>query len=906
MKTGTVHFGWKSKRRSSLPGARVTRVADGIKRLTSVAVLLFVIPAGWADEPGVTSRIDFDIRQQRADLALTEFAEQADLTLVVPRDLLLDKQANALIGSYTLQDGVEILLAGTGLTPKFGKQIVLSITADATSVGGGKAMKTDKSKGVAVLIASVLTGGVGAQEAGIQQNEEKSPGKMDEIVVTGTNIRGAAPVGASVTILNRADIELSGVSDLPQLLRRIPQNFNGGITAQTQTGAGGAQGTAYSVGGTGFNLRGLGNDATLTLINGRRFAATGIGNFFDVSSIPLEAVERVEILNDGAAALYGADAVGGVVNIILKDDFDGATTTVRYGAVTDGGHDDFQVSQSLGWRWNRGGAFVSLQYTDRDPLFADERSFTQAADDPRSILPEQDNYSIYVGFDHFVADNIELFANLLATERDSELVYTVAGATNLSITNSRQASVAFGARTDIRESWQAEFSASFSRSDTSSSTVSPTSVLDNDIVSDGLVVEFKADGEIIDLPGGAAKLAVLGQFRREVFNDKLAFISSVPVDLDRDVVALSSEIYLPLVTDKNGRPGLRSLQLSIAGRIEEYSDFGTSTNPKIGVAYEPVKGIAVRSTFGTSFLAPQLFELNDFASFGLLLSGPDPLSESGTSVFYQRAGNSSQLKAEEADTWTVGLDFNPPALAGFNASLTYFNVEFDNRIDIPIGVFAVDALTRPDLVPFITRTPPQSVLDEIQAGRLLNFSGLPDAEAIASAVALLDSRLTNLAASRTDGVDFSFSYDLTSGLGDVSFTADGTYFFTWEEQVLPELPVNRILNTTYNPIDFNLRAGLSISNGGVVGGLFVNYRDDYTDTVFDPGATIDSFTTVDLSLSFSPEGAGLFAGLSLQLSVLNALDEDPPFVASGLGINYDGANGNPIGRFVSFELTKHW
>src|SRR5690606_31931103 len=130
---------------------------------------------------------------------------------------------------------------------------------------------------------------------------------------------------------DRQDIERSGYATTQDLVRSLPQNLST-VSDTTFGAANGGIDTGY--GGSGVNLRGLGSESTLVLVNGRRLAAAGRGDFVDVSLIPLSAVERVEILTDGASAIYGSDAVGGVVNLILRKNFEGAETRLRYGAVS--------------------------------------------------------------------------------------------------------------------------------------------------------------------------------------------------------------------------------------------------------------------------------------------------------------------------------------------------------------------------------------------------------------------------------------------------------------------------------------------------------------------------------------------------------------------------------------------
>jgi len=130
----------------------------------------------------------------------------------------------------------------------------------------------------------------------------------------------------------------------------IPQNFNGGASESTVISVTGGGNAVNTVAGTGVNLRGLGNDSTLVLVNGHRVAPGNLfGNFVDISSIPLYAVERVEVVTDGASAIYGSDAVGGVVNIILGRNLDGAETRARYGRVTNGSTHERKSARQSAW-----------------------------------------------------------------------------------------------------------------------------------------------------------------------------------------------------------------------------------------------------------------------------------------------------------------------------------------------------------------------------------------------------------------------------------------------------------------------------------------------------------------------------------------------------------------------------
>ena len=192
-----------------------------------------------------------------------------------------------------------------------------------------------------------------------------------EIVVTGSRIRGVGAVGQNVISVDRGDIIKAGAQTTGDLLRQVPQVVNLGADESH----GGAQnGTANVTSGTGINLRGIGPAATLVLLNGRRLPNSGTqGQFTDPSVIPTIAVQRVEVVADGASAIYGSDAVAGVVNFILRNDYQGLETDARYGF--GDGYSEYQVSALGGVHWASGHAMLAYERTYHSSLSGDSRDF---------------------------------------------------------------------------------------------------------------------------------------------------------------------------------------------------------------------------------------------------------------------------------------------------------------------------------------------------------------------------------------------------------------------------------------------------------------------------------------------------------------------------------------------------
>jgi iron complex outermembrane recepter protein len=199
-----------------------------------------------------------------------------------------------------------------------------------------------------------------AQDAPAQE-----PADAGEIVVTGSRIaRDAADASTPLAIIDAEEIKLSGAMNVDKVLNDTPQFVaatNGGATANTVP-AGSAAGAAY------VNLRGFGPTRSLTLVNGRRFAIFGPEQITDLNTIPTALIERTEVVTGGSSAVYGSDAITGVVNFIMKDDFEGVQVGGQYGFDSATSTPTYSADLTLGGNFSegRGNAVVSLNYMKRD------------------------------------------------------------------------------------------------------------------------------------------------------------------------------------------------------------------------------------------------------------------------------------------------------------------------------------------------------------------------------------------------------------------------------------------------------------------------------------------------------------------------------------------------------------
>ncbi|MBI3714743.1 MAG: TonB-dependent receptor plug domain-containing protein [Betaproteobacteria bacterium] len=157
--------------------------------------------------------------------------------------------------------------------------------------------------------------------------------KVEKVEVTGSSIkRIEGETALPVLVVSKEEIVRSGATNTEELLKSVSTTSTNGSTSAANTGAGGGQGGGGSQ--SLISLRGLGSARTLVLINGRRTAPAGGNSAVDVSTIPLTAIERLDVLKDGASAVYGSDAVAGVINFILRKDYKGTEITASYGAPT--------------------------------------------------------------------------------------------------------------------------------------------------------------------------------------------------------------------------------------------------------------------------------------------------------------------------------------------------------------------------------------------------------------------------------------------------------------------------------------------------------------------------------------------------------------------------------------------
>ncbi len=327
-------------------------------------ILLFWVFAGHCY--AIEKRLFFDIPEQRADSALREFSAQARQQVLFPYEKIRAFTTNSIRGEYTTEEAINALLQGTGLTYSFSRYNVLTVIVSDEGSG-------DTSSG--------RSGALG-QENAAQGNRLNT---LDEVVVVGS--RGAPrSVGDSavpVDVIVTSNLNRQGNTNMKAALRSLVPSFN--VTTQAINDA------ATLIRPT--NLRGLSADSTLLLLNGKRHHRAAVISLLgdgindgaqgaDISAIPAIALNRVEMLRDGASAQYGSDAIAGVINYVLKDYREGGSLEAHYGEYFEGDGDTIQLAGNFGLPLGVDGfANFSFEVNDVDPT---SRS-TQRSDAERLI-----------------------------------------------------------------------------------------------------------------------------------------------------------------------------------------------------------------------------------------------------------------------------------------------------------------------------------------------------------------------------------------------------------------------------------------------------------------------------------------------------------------------------------------
>lgn len=773
-----------------------------------------------------------------------------------------------------------------------------------------------KSAALATILATMLPQISFAQEASQTDTDEEAQAPSEngsDIVVTGSRIRGAA-IASDIITLDQQAIVAAGQIDLGEAIRSLPQNFSGGQNPGVGLGAGLINSNVNST--SSANLRGLGPDATLTLLNGHRLPYDSAFGGVDISAIPLAALDRIEVVPDGASALYGSDAVAGVVNVILRRDFTGVATSAQIGASTDGGYFRQQADIVAGTTWDGGGILVAYDFAHNSDIEARQRSYAASLDPDASLYPSQKRHAVTLSAHQNIARGVTAKLDALYSRRESRTVSESMVSRTLFQPEVESYTVAPSVEMDWGGGWQAKLVGVFGRDRTRyATTITPfpgtERLISGCFCNSVTALEVGAEGPLFELAGGSARLAVGGGFRNNGLNySRLVNATATQsFDVTRRSRYAYGEIYLPFVSPDQGVRGVSTLSLSGAIRYEDYSGLDRLATPRLGLTYAPESDLTLRASWARSFKAPTLYQQYIPSEAYLLPAIAFGAGSGASTVFYSTGGN-PDLKSERAKSWTAGFEFRPKLLEGLNVSATWFDIRYSDRVVQPIAGSIAAAFQDPGFSTLIDFFPTASrlgaLIAEAQLG-LQNFTGAP--YNAANVVALVDNRNINVAIQNIRGIDARLSWDGKVGNAQrAGFEIAGSWLES-SQQVTSDLPEVQLAGTVFSPPKFRLRATASYQSSALKLSSSVNLTGALSDRRFAVTSRIAPSATLDIGASYDViAGIGRDPGLSISVTINNLLNDKPEVIRTTgpTDTPYDSTNFSSIGRFISIGIRRQW
>ncbi|WAC49790.1 TonB-dependent receptor [Asticcacaulis sp. SL142] len=842
--------------------------------LALVASLTLALPAGAFAQAEVQT---FEIKAATTAQVLNEFARQSGTQIIFDHDIASQTVARSVSGRLTRQEALSLILAGSRLE-------IARQTADLIVL---------KVKG-----SPAKPEGAGA--------DIHAPVDILEVVVTGTHITGA-PATSPARSVSRGDIERSGYGQTGDLVRSLPETFSGGQNPGVLNNPVGSNINLFNA--STVNLRGIGSDATLVLLNGHRMASEGPFGGVDISGIPLGAIQNVEIVTDGSSAVYGSDAVAGVVNFVLRKDFDGTEASVRLGDSTQGGGFSQSYSVLSGKTWSAGHALASAEFSRQDAIAFAQRDETAAAPAFNNIIQPYERKSVFIAAGQSLGDRLELsvdaYYNTSDTDQKSQSSFSATANRNgLKVTTWF---LAPSARLLLRGDWTARLDTNYARARGSYTIVRSNGTRSMTAMqSVTQYAEVTASGTAFTLPTGAVKLAVGAGYRAEDFN-RVSSTLVYPWRTDRNVSYAYGEVPVPVIAPSASRTGLNELLVNLSGRSETYDHFGSASTYKLGVRYVPLPGLAVRATQGTSFKAPLMNLVS--SPPGASLYRATTVGGTGTGTVMFKNGGNPDLEPETSENWTFGMDWTSRRDRPLRISLTWFDIEYEDRVVQPVVPYT-QALSNPDFAQFVTVNPTLAEQAEALAQAFTfnnNTNGLRYDPA--NVIALVENRNINAAGQHIYGLDMSVRKSFETGSGDIDLFLNATDL-TIDQNTVPGAPTTSISGVLFGPPQGRVRAGATLSRETVTLTGTINHVSGASDTYVTPVEHIGSWTTFDLVLGYRPGWTGALREVEATLAVTNLFDRSPPYArgggASTTGILFDSTNTTAVGRFISASLKKRF
>lgn len=843
---------------------------------TAIAVVMMA-PAAQAQ---ADRRLAVDLPAQPLGNALQALAVLSGRTVIADANVIGDRTAPPVRGSYTLEQALALVLAGSGL--------------GFDRVGDGLVVRATPGTGTAA-----------------------TPDGNKAIVVTGSRIRGAPLVSPAIRI-DSMQMRDEGQTNLGDVVRSIPQAFGGGQNPGVGNNVPSASGVNVDSAST-IDLRGLGSDATLTLLDSHRLAYNGTRQGIDVSALPIGIVDRIEIVADGASALYGSDAVAGVANIILKRDYNGLETRADIGGSTDGGDFQQQYGALAGRRWSTGGFALAYEFARNTDIMSNQRAYADSRPGI-ALYPALSRNAVALTGHQALGPNLTFQIDALFNRRSSfsEFPLNDAGDDGVShqeqLSTSRSLAFAPSLNLDLGP-WQLSLAGTYGNERVNLASngytgASETSAANVCYCNTGSSVELSGDGSLFRLPGGEVKLAVGAGWRSNTLDADQGPGNVNNIDRSQDSTYAFGELSLPVVSPDQGIAWIRRLNLSAAVRYEHYPDIASVATPKFGMIYAPTPDIDLKASWGRSFRAPTLYQeyqartalLYPAASLG---GNADPAT--ATALFVQ--GGNQDLKPERAGTWTATIELHPRAVPDLRLQFGYFSTVYTNRIVTPIA-YELTALSSPLNAGRVTLAPDATAVANAIAGAAQFYNVSGEAYDPTNVAAIVDDTNVNAGHQALHGLDMLASYKADVGHegGRLAASLDASYLVS-SQQLTPGASVTPLAGTLFNPPHWRGRGSVTWSEGPLtlnVTGSVIGGVDDVRST---PAVSVSGMSTCDLTARYAfAASQGLLHGLAVSLTVQNLFDDHPTTIATSsfYDVAYDSTNYSPVGRFIGFGIVKSW
>jgi len=816
---------------------------------------------------------------------------------------------------------------------------------------------------------------------------------LEQVTVTGTRL-GTAATGQDVHVYDTPRIEESGQSTVTDFLDTLPEVSLNSVESSALA--------------TTVRLRGAISGSALVLINGRRTqdvtGSAATAGFFDLNTIPLPLVKRIEVLPTGSSAIYGGDALAGVVNVVLKSDFTGFTADAGYKFANN--TDEKVFSGAAGWKAGAFSFSILGSYSDRSPLYGRDRAITANPDYRRfggpnlgsqffgapanvfsvsgnlpglnssfaavpvgssgigltpadfaatagmqntgsftsyqTLVPQSRRGGVFASVNYRFEAGVELFAELLWSKYRLDSVSTPAFlqlanvpasnpfnpfGTAVNVSGIAQGAQSLsrltfdddylrpliGARGEFAD-WHWDLTAMDSR-DTGAfdiygqpNTVSlnaalassnPGSALnpfvDGPMASPALLASIYSNasftnftghadivngfvrGPLMELPTGPVDAVLGGEYE----HSKL----SRGFETSREAKAVFVELKAPALSRTNDE-GAKSelLTLQLAGRYDDYSDFGSQETWQAGFELQPLDGILLRGTHATSFKPPTLYNLAAPSQSSAILPLTDPLRNGQPVIVQATTGGNPHLAPTTGTSRTLGMAWSP--FSNLNLSMTGWWLNIDNAINLPNPQYIVNN-------------------DSLYPGRVIRAPAPPGS---VGQITSVDYSYVNFGAMREAGVDLNADWGFSTEFGKFTPAIAATYMTEFEGASTPGSSSISRLSRANNDSIFAPRWKGTASIGWApdepfklwLAGRYIGPYVDYT-----PPRKIgnvwylDASFEVDLVRALNIEKPPL-GGVKLLVSGTNLADSLPPYSTYFRG--YDVYNYDLVGRTIFLRL----